>query len=79
LAGAQREAGSRVDEVWVAIATRAADGVFAEERLRDLLFAIVFRAAGSEISEPRADWPSGVLEWFEVARLGLRSRLTDQV
>jgi hypothetical protein len=25
-----------------------------------------------EISEPRFDWPTGPLEWFEVARLGLR-------
>jgi hypothetical protein len=58
--------------VWVAIATRAADGAFVEERLRDVLFAIVFEAARAEISEPRPDWPSGALEWFEVARLGLR-------
>jgi hypothetical protein len=62
------------DEVWVAIATRASDGGFVVERPRDVLFAIVFEAAGAEVSEPRPDWPSGPLEWFEVARLGLRER-----
>jgi hypothetical protein len=60
------------DEVWVAIATRARDGGFVAERLRDVLFAIVFEAASAELLEPRADWPSGALDWFEVARLGLR-------
>ncbi len=60
------------DEVWVAIATQAADGGFVEDRLRDVLFRLVFDAARAEASEPRADWPSGSLAWFEVARLGLR-------
>jgi hypothetical protein len=60
------------DEVWVAIATRAVDGMFIAEGLRDLLFTIVLDAAGAEIWEPRSDWPSGSLEWFEVARLALR-------
>ncbi len=60
------------DEVWVAIATQAVDGRFVEERLRDVLFRLVFDAARAEVSEPRADWPSGPLAWFEVARLGLR-------
>ena len=57
------------DEIWVAIATQAADG---RERLRDVLFRLVFDAAEAELWEPRADWPSGELAWFEVARLGLR-------
>lgn len=60
------------DEVWVAIATQAADGRFVDERLRDVLFRLVFDAARAEVWEPRADWPSGPLAWFEVARLGLR-------
>jgi hypothetical protein len=60
------------DEVWVAIATQAVDGRFVEERLRDVLFRVVFDAARAEVAEPRADWPSGSLAWFEVARLGLR-------
>lgn len=64
------------DEVWVAIATQAADGRFVEERLRDVLFRLVFDVARAEVSEPRADWPSGSLAWFEVARLGLREPLT---
>lgn len=62
------------EEVWVAIATQAVDGLFVAERLRDLLFALVLEAAEAEVFEPRADWPSGELAWFEVARLGLRER-----
>jgi hypothetical protein len=65
------------DEVWVAIATRTADGTFVADGLGELLFAIVFDAAGAEISEPRSDWPSRPLEWFEVARLGLREPISD--
>lgn len=60
------------DEIWVAIATQAADGRFVDERLRDVLFRLIFDAARAELWEPRADWPSGELAWFEVARLGLR-------
>lgn len=61
------------DEIWVAIATQAADGGFVDERLRDVLFRLVFDAAEAELWEPRADWPLGELAWFEVARLGLRT------
>lgn len=60
------------DEVWVAIATQAADDRFVDERLRDVLFRLVFDAAEAELWEPRADWPLGELAWLEVARLGLR-------
>jgi hypothetical protein len=60
------------DEIGVAIATQAADGRFVDERLGDVIFRLVFDAAEAELWEPRADWPSGELAWFEVARLGLR-------
>jgi hypothetical protein len=60
------------EEAWVAIATQATDGRFVEERLRDVLFGLVLTAAEADLWEPRADWPSGELAWFEVARLGLR-------
>jgi hypothetical protein len=60
------------DEVWVAIATQSAEGGVVDERLRDVLFRLVFDAAGAEVWELRADWPAGPLAWFEVARLGLR-------
>jgi hypothetical protein len=60
------------EELWVAIATQATDGRFVEERLRDVLFGLVLTAAEAALWEPRADWPSGKLTWFEVARLGLR-------
>jgi hypothetical protein len=36
------------------------------------LFRIAFDVAAAQISEPRFEWPTGPLEWFEVARLGLR-------
>jgi hypothetical protein len=60
------------EEVWVAIATQATDGRFVEERLRDVLFGVALEAAEADLWEPRADWPSGEIAWFEVARLGLR-------
>ncbi len=60
------------DEIWIAVATQAADRRFVDERLRDVLFRLVFDAAEAEVWEPRADWPLGDLAWFEVARLGLR-------
>ena len=37
-----------------------------------MLFGLVLTAAAADLWEPRADWPSGELAWFEVARLGLR-------
>jgi hypothetical protein len=60
------------EEVWIAIATQATDGLFVDERLRDVLFGLALAAAGAVLWEPRADWPSGELAWFEVACLGLR-------
>lgn len=69
---ARLQAGASGEELWVAIATQAPDGRFVEERLRDVLFRLVFDAAEAEAWEPRADWPGGELAWFEVARLGLR-------
>jgi hypothetical protein len=47
------------DEVWVAIATRAADSAFVANRLRELLSAIVFDAAGAEVWEPGPTGPRG--------------------
>lgn len=72
LVDARLHATAAGDEIWVAMATQAADGRFVDERLRDVLFRLVFDAAGAALWEPRADWPLGELAWFEVARLGLR-------
>ncbi len=72
LVDARLHATASGDEIWVAIATQVADGRFVDERLRDVLFRLVFDAAEAELWEPRADWPLGELAWFEVARLGLR-------
>lgn len=60
------------EEVWVVLGTQATDGRFVEERVRAVLFGLVLTAAEAVLWEPRADWPSGELAWFEVARLGLR-------
>jgi len=72
LVDARLHATAAGDEIWVAIATQASDGRFVDERLRDVLFRLVFEAAEAELWEPRADWPLGELSWFEVARLSLR-------
>jgi hypothetical protein len=71
-ADARLHASESGEELWVAIATQAPDGRFVDERLRDVLFRLVFDAAEAALWEPRADWPGGELAWFEVARLGLR-------
>ena len=76
LIDARLHVASSGEEVWVAIATQATDGRSVEERLRDVLFGLVLTAAEAELWEPRADWPSGELAWFEVARLGLRESLS---
>lgn len=72
LVDARLHVAAGAEEVWVAVSTQASDGRFVEERLRDVLFRLAFDAAEAALSEPRADWPSGELAWFEVARLGLR-------
>lgn len=72
LVDARLHASAAGEEIWIAIATQASDGRFVDERLRDVLFRLVFDGAGAELWEPRADWPLGELAWFEVARLGLR-------
>ncbi len=91
LARAQRAAGSREDANEVFVALHMAGRLFPtdDDRLRDAFerdarvlsaaraqAAIVFEAAGAEVWEPRPDWPSGPLEWFEVARLGLRDPIS---
>lgn len=43
------------EEIWVAVATQAADGRFVEERLRDVLFRLAFDAADAELWDPRRD------------------------
>lgn len=60
------------DELWIALSTRMADGRFVPNGLRDVLFAITLEPAQAIDAEPRPDWPTGQLEWHEIARLGLR-------
>jgi hypothetical protein len=74
LAGAQRAAGSRDDAYEVFVALHEAGQLLPtdDDRLRD----VFERDARVLAWEPRSDWPSGPLEWFEVARLGLREPIS---
>jgi hypothetical protein len=60
------------DEIWIAAPTRTGDGRDVNDRVRALLFAIAENAIGASESEPCSDWPSGRLEWYEVARFYVR-------
>lgn len=66
------------DEVLVAMATRAADGLFVADGLRDLLFAIVREAAGRDLEAAQrlAVWPARVVRgrgWGSASRLSDRT------
>jgi hypothetical protein len=60
------------DEIWIAAPTRTGDGRALNDRVRALLFAIAEDAIGAFAYEPRPDWPSGPLAWYEVARFYVR-------
>jgi len=60
------------DEIWVAVPTRTATGTVLDERVGALLFAIVEQAIEPADYEPRPDWPSGALAWYEAARFYIR-------
>lgn len=64
--------GDGIIEIWCALCTRGTDGTFVAEPLRDLLFAALERQLAPAMFEPRSDWPSGEVEWFEVVVLGVR-------
>ncbi|HEX2294643.1 MAG TPA: hypothetical protein VHN37_04975 [Actinomycetota bacterium] len=58
--------------VWLAVATRDADGDPVNVRLRDLTFVIAERILEGAEWEWVGEWPTGRdLRWFEAARLGL--------
>jgi len=59
-------------EVWCALSVRDVDNHFVREELRNVLFAALEAHLAPIITEARSDWPSGVVEWFEVVRLGVR-------
>lgn len=63
---------SAVDEIWVAIPARTPSGVEINERIRALLFVIFEQAINPVAFEPRPDWPSGPLAWYDAARFYLR-------
>jgi hypothetical protein len=62
-----------LEEIWLAVSTRDRQGRGVNLRLRDLIFVSFEQAAGGAEWEPRADWPTEELRWFEVARLGVQS------
>jgi len=62
-----------MEEIWIAVSTRDVNGRGVNARLRDTIFAVFDRAVGDAEWDFTADWPTGPLHWFEVARLGLRS------
>jgi hypothetical protein len=63
--------GVGVAELWVAVGTVSASGVGTSSRVRDMVFALVERAAGPGEWEATVQWPEGALAWFEIARYGL--------
>jgi hypothetical protein len=60
------------DEIWVAVPTRTADGAMLNERIVALLFTIIEQTIDPLHFEPRPDWPSGALAWYEAARFYVR-------
>lgn len=65
-------ASAGIEEVWMAVSTRDRVGERVPARLRDTIFAIAEQLLEPAEWEPRADWPTGQLEWFEVCRLAIR-------
>ena len=63
--------GVGVTELWVAVGTVSASGAGTSSRLRDMVFALVERAAGPGEWEATVQWPQGAMAWFEIARYGL--------
>jgi hypothetical protein len=64
--------GAGLEEIWCALSVRAVDDAHVSAALRDVLFAGLDVHVAAVASEPRVDWPSGEVEWFEVVRLSLR-------
>jgi hypothetical protein len=65
-------ASAGVEEIWCALSSRATDGTYVPDRLRDILFAALERHFPDSVFEVRHDWPTGGVGWWEVVRLGLR-------
>lgn len=61
-----------LEDVWLAVATRDGEGQGVPRRLPDYVFATLEALTDSAEWEWRTDWPAAPLEWFEIARLGLR-------
>jgi len=66
-----RRAGE-LEEIWLAVSLVDGEGRGVPERLRDMVFAVTEQEAGAGLWDSAGEWPEGALEWFEVARYGLR-------
>ena len=62
------------DEIWLSISLRTEGGTFLGDRLKQMVFAVFEEAARETEWEERRDWPPRELEWWEIARLGVRER-----
>lgn len=62
-----------LEETWVAVSLRDTEDTFINTRIRDVIFAIFEESLHGGEWELIADWPGGPLEWFEVARYGVRA------
>jgi hypothetical protein len=61
-----------LQEIWCALSIRAADNTPVADGLRDILFAGLETHFPDATFEVRGDWPTGVIGWWEVVRMGLR-------
>jgi hypothetical protein len=60
-----------LEEIWVAVALRDADGIVVSPRIRDVIVVTLEQVAGRGTWDVTASSPEGDLDWFEVARYGL--------
>ena len=65
-----------LEEIWLAVSLVDGAGRGVPVRLRDMVFAVTEQEAGAGLWELTRAWPEGALEWFEVARYGLRETRT---
>jgi hypothetical protein len=62
------------EEVWLSVARISARGHHPSEKIQHYVFAVFKQVARGAEWEERRDWPTRSLEWYEVARLGVRER-----
>ncbi len=63
-----------LEEIWLSVLAQDESGEYLSERMQQLVFAAFVKAAQEAEWEDTRDWPTRKLEWFEIARLGVRAR-----